>query len=55
MANGRRLSSTRPGQPAGERHLDDPGFAAALTGTFGLQLTAQDVARLTAITAASGS
>lgn len=52
---GRQLSSTRPGQPAGERHLDDPGLAAALTGLFGLQLSADDTARLTAITAVPGS
>jgi N-hydroxyarylamine O-acetyltransferase len=47
---GRRLSSTRPGQPASERHLDDAGFAAALTGTFGLRLSAEESARLTEIT-----
>jgi N-hydroxyarylamine O-acetyltransferase len=47
---GRRLSSTRPGQPADERHLDDPGFAAALTGTFGLRLSAGETAQLTEIT-----
>jgi N-hydroxyarylamine O-acetyltransferase len=48
---GRRLSITRPGRPAEDGYLDDPGFAAALTGLFGLELSAPDVARLTAITA----
>lgn len=47
---GRRLSSTGPGRPAEESHLDDARFAAALTGTFGLSLSADEVARLTAVT-----
>jgi N-hydroxyarylamine O-acetyltransferase len=52
---GRRLSITRPGRPADERHLDDPAFTAALTGLFGLRLSADETARLTAVTAAPRS
>jgi N-hydroxyarylamine O-acetyltransferase len=47
---GRRLSITRPGQQAGERYLDEPGFAAALTGIFGLRLSTAEATRLTAVT-----
>ena len=47
---GRRLSITRPGLPAEDGYLDDARFAAALTGTFGLRLSAEEVARLTAVT-----
>lgn len=52
---GRRLSITRPGRPADERHLDGPEFAAALTGIFGLRLTAGESARLAAVTGTPGS
>ena len=52
---GRRLSTTRPGQPAGERHLDEPGFATALTGLFGLRLSDAEATRLAAVTEAQGS
>jgi len=48
---GRRLTITRPGQPGDERYLDDGDFASALTGTFGLQITAAESARLTEVTA----
>jgi N-hydroxyarylamine O-acetyltransferase len=51
---GRRLSITRPGQPAEERYLDEPGLAAALTGIFGLQLSAEESARLAAVTGTPG-
>lgn len=47
---GRRLSITRPGQPAEERYLDEPGLAAALTGIFGLQLSTEESARLATVT-----
>jgi len=52
---GRRLSITRPGQPAGQRYLDEPGFAAALTGIFGLRLSAAETKRLAAVTGTPGS
>jgi N-hydroxyarylamine O-acetyltransferase len=52
---GRRLSITRPGQQAGERHLDDSEFGAALTGMFGLSLSAAESARLAAVTGGHGS
>ena len=52
---GRRLSITHPGQPIDERHLDEPGLAAALTGIFGLQLSTEESARLAAITGTHGS
>lgn len=52
---GRRLSITRPGQPAEERYLDEPGLAAALTGIFGLQLSTEESARLAAVTGTPGS
>jgi len=48
---GRRLTIARPGQPDDERYLDDGDFASALTGRFGLQLTAAESARLTEVTA----
>jgi N-hydroxyarylamine O-acetyltransferase len=48
---GRRLTITRPGQSGDERYLDDNDFADALTGTFGLQLSTAESARLTMITA----
>jgi N-hydroxyarylamine O-acetyltransferase len=51
---GRRLTITKPGGPAEERHLDDAAFAAALTTLFGLQLSADETARLTAATATPG-
>lgn len=47
---GRRLSITRPGHPADERHLNDAEFGAALTEIFGLRLRAEESARLTEIT-----
>jgi N-hydroxyarylamine O-acetyltransferase len=52
---GRRLSITRPGQPAEERYLDEPGLAAALTGIFGLQLSTEESARLAAVTGTPGA
>jgi N-hydroxyarylamine O-acetyltransferase len=48
---GRRLTITRPGQPADERYLDDGDFACALAGTFGLELSAPESACLTNVTA----
>jgi N-hydroxyarylamine O-acetyltransferase len=51
---GRRLSITRPGHPAEERHLDDSEFAGALTEIFGLRLSAEESARLTEITGDPG-
>jgi N-hydroxyarylamine O-acetyltransferase len=51
---GRRLSITRPGSPAEERHLDDTEFAAALTGIFGLRLSPGESARLTEVTRNAG-
>ena len=48
---GRRLSITSPGQPGDERYLGDDEFARALTGVFGLRLSAAESARLTRITA----
>jgi N-hydroxyarylamine O-acetyltransferase len=47
---GRRLSIARPGHAGDERQLTDAEFADALTENFGLQLSAADAARLTAIT-----
>jgi N-hydroxyarylamine O-acetyltransferase len=47
---GRRLSITRPGYPADERHLDDVEFGPALTEIFGLRLRPEESARLTEIT-----
>ena len=47
---GRRLSITRPGYAADERHLDDVEFGPALTEIFGLRLRAEESARLTEIT-----
>lgn len=52
---GRRLTISRPGQPAEERHLDEPGLAAALTGIFGLPLSSAESARLAAVTGTPGS
>jgi N-hydroxyarylamine O-acetyltransferase len=51
---GRRLSITRPGYAADERHLDDVEFGAALTEIFGLRLRAEESARLTEITGDRG-
>jgi N-hydroxyarylamine O-acetyltransferase len=51
---GRRLTITRPGHAGDERQLDDAGFAEALTGIFGLQLNAEETARLTEVTRGSG-
>jgi N-hydroxyarylamine O-acetyltransferase len=50
---GRRLTVARPGQPGDERYLDDCDFASALTGTFGLQLSAAESVRLAEVTAVS--
>lgn len=47
---GRRLSIARPGQPGDERHLGAVEYADALTEIFGLQLSADEAARLTTIT-----
>jgi len=51
---GRRLSTTRPGYPADERHLSDTEFAPALTEIFGLRLRPEESARLTEITGDAG-
>jgi N-hydroxyarylamine O-acetyltransferase len=51
---GRRLSITRPGEPAEERRLDDAEFAAALTEIFGLRLRPEESARLTEVTKDQG-
>jgi N-hydroxyarylamine O-acetyltransferase len=48
---GRRLSITHRGRASDERYLDDSDFASTLTGTFGLQLSAAESARLTTVTA----
>jgi N-hydroxyarylamine O-acetyltransferase len=48
---GRRLTITRPGTLGDERFLNDDDFATALTGTFGLQLTPAESARLAEVTA----
>jgi N-hydroxyarylamine O-acetyltransferase len=47
---GRRLAITGPGSPGTERSLDDTEFAEVLAQTFGLQLSAEESARLTTIT-----
>jgi hypothetical protein len=44
------ISVARPGHPGEERHLSDTEFVDALTDMFGLQFTAVDAIRLTAIT-----
>jgi N-hydroxyarylamine O-acetyltransferase len=47
---GRRLTITGPDSPGTDRHLDDAEFAEVLAQTFGLQLSAEESARLTMIT-----
>jgi N-hydroxyarylamine O-acetyltransferase len=51
---GRTYTVTRPGQPKTRRELTDHEFAAALTGEFGLTLTADEVAAAVAAPAGSG-
>ena len=53
LLTARRLTIAPAGQPGVERFLDDSDFTESLTDLFGLQLDAEELARLTAITARS--